>query len=293
MLNEIYPNMSNTDYHGDYGVSRSQLMTFKRSPLHFWYENISGTYIKPESSSSMNFGSALHCYLLENDKFDDQFICNTNSISIPKLPLLREVGRLVYDSMKAKIEELKAVKHIQEYEFNMQCQGKTVITKEELDKIKDIKTTLLSRNYENNLLIGGKNEHSIFWQDKESGLICKCRPDIWHESMVVDLKTTADASFKSCQSSIYRYGYHIQSAMILDGIYAATGKLLETFVFLFVEKEAPYATGIYIMDDQTIEQGRIEYKKYLLRLKECYDKDEWPSYERSIINLPRFAAFEE
>lgn len=288
-------NISNEEYHSlnpITAISRSQIMTFKKSPLHFWHQYINPHYVKPKPTHSMIFGSALHCYILEEILFKRQFSIKQNREPLPKQPLLKEVGRKAYDEARLEIDNIKKKYDQLDCLFEINSKNKTIISFEDYEKILMITDQMRKRENEKGLLFGGINEKSIFWIDQESGIICKARPDIFHENMVVDLKTTADASFNSCRNSIYKYGYHIQAAMILDGIKQATGKELDTFVFVFVEKEPPYASGVYILDADSIELGRSDYKRQLLKLKECFNKNEWPSYENSIINLPGYADFE-
>jgi hypothetical protein len=140
-----------------------------------------------------------------------------------------------------------------------------------------------------NLLSLGQNEKSIYWHDDETGILCKCRPDVLHDNMIVDLKTTSDASEKSFQYSIWKYGYHIQAAMMQDGISKILNKKIEDFIFIAVEKKAPFGIAVYILDNPSIEKGRDEYKELLVKYKECLEKNEWPGYKRRYISLPIYA----
>ena len=59
----------------------------------------------------------------------------------------------------------------------------------------------------------GKSELSFFCKDKETGLDCKARPDFILDdlSLVVDLKTTLDASPKVFRK-LAEYRYFVQAA---------------------------------------------------------------------------------
>jgi exodeoxyribonuclease VIII len=128
------------------------------------------------------------------------------------------------------------------------------------------------------------------WVDEISGLQCKCRPD-WlldDGSMIVDLKTTEDASPRGFQKSIAQWRYHCQASWYLDGLQHATGNRPEQFVFIAVEKKPPYACAVYFADQQMIEIGRETARRDLDKLNVCKAADYWPGYSDGIeqINLP-------
>lgn len=110
-------------------------------------------------------------------------------------------------------------------------------------------------------------------------------------NIIGDIKTSADASPRAFQRDIIKYGYHIQAAMVQDGINHITGKMIDTFVFIVIEKESPHAIGIYELDKESIDKGREEYK-LLLEDYIPYEKNDevkiWPGYKPTVISLPSY-----
>lgn len=142
----------------------------------------------------------------------------------------------------------------------------------------------------------GRAEVSAYWTDLETGIACKCRPDkLTDDALVIDLKTTVDASPQGFQSSIAKFKYHWQSAWYLDGIGALLGKSLQNFVHVAVEKEPPYGIGIYVLDDASIEKARQDIAALRARYAECLHTGEWPSYLAEIqnISIPNYEFFKE
>ena len=80
------------------------------------------------------------------------------------------------------------------------------------------------------------------------------KPARVNEKTLVDIKTTQDSSFYSFKGSAYKYGYDRQSAFYGDGFKA------ERFIFIVIEKSAPYNIGIYECSAEFIEEGREKYK---------------------------------
>ncbi len=131
-----------------------------------------------------------------------------------------------------------------------------------------------------------KIEKSIFWKDEETGLICKTRPDIWNDSINIlcDLKTSISANPHDFPYALKAYDYHIQAAMQIDGVFHATGQLIENFYFLVPPKKEPYMPYIYGIDQKTIEWGRREYKSALKIIKTCTEINKW-NLDRIKVNL--------
>jgi exodeoxyribonuclease VIII len=107
----------------------------------------------------------------------------------------------------------------------------------------------------------------------------------------VDLKTTQD--LRDFAKSAANYRYHVQAAFYTDVFEWATGKQLTGFEFLAVEKDAPNASRIFVLDTPSFDYGRKLYREALNTYAECLQKDEWPlpsCDEIEYITLPYWAA---
>ena len=62
--------------------------------------------------------------------------------------------------------------------------------------------------------------------------------------MVVDLKSTIDASARGFAKSVRTYGYAFQCAWYLEEGLQPNGEKPTEFIFLAVEKKAPYLTAV-------------------------------------------------
>jgi hypothetical protein len=125
---------------------------------------------------------------------------------------------------------------------------------------------------------------------------------------VVDVKTTEDASAEGFARSIANYRYHVQHAFYLDGINTMREQYkpddpfsiprpswpAKAFVFLAVEKSArvvdgvAMGVGVYVLDNESVTLGRIEYQQDIQRIAECTRAGSWPGYGDKIapIALP-------
>lgn len=251
--------ISNAEYHASDAVSRSNLMDFKKSPYHYWYAKHNDDMPEEEDSKNLLIGNLVHTLVLEPHKFNDEF----HLITQKQRPAR---GTKPHETM---IEE---------------AAGRNIITANDLKLAESICNAVVKNETCVNLLTGCKIEQSIFWTH-ESGIQCKARPDAWRDNIVIDLKTTADASFKAFQYSFLNYGYYLQSAILKRALSSLNCELSQ-FVIICVEKKPPYAVGIYILDAAALERGEQEFDDMMFKLAQCYEKNEWPCYETQFMSLP-------
>lgn len=89
------------------------------------------------------------------------------------------------------------------------------------------------------------NEASFFATDPLIGLDIKCRPDSYdpETGAIFDIKTCQDSSPRAVEADIRKYSYAIQAAFYLHTLRCA-GFKAERFIFVFVEKTAPFAINV-------------------------------------------------
>lgn len=289
----IYKDLSNEDYHAHRGsVSRSALTEFKKSPYHYWASYVKERELKPfkpeqDATDALVFGNAFHTLVLEPESFNDRYIIEPEAQEKAEKPLLlRDVGRDEFEACKARIALQKAKIESDHSEFIHKSYGKVILTNKQFAHLHEMAFAVSSNEQARETIAGAKYEHSIFWNDPETGILCKVRPDIWHEGFLADLKTAGSADARSFQSSIATFGYHIQAAMMREAIRAVHNKDLENFVFVVCEKSYPYCVVPYILEKSAMDKGLEEFQTLLRGLKECRDTNQWPGYPAQTLGLP-------
>jgi hypothetical protein len=134
------------------------------------------------------------------------------------------------------------------------------------------------------LRAGGQVQPSLFAIDEETGIPLKSRLDwLSKGNFILDIKSTvtADPDTHGFPREIAKFAYHIQAAFYLD-MCARLGMPKEVFVFLAVEKKPPYVVTPIQLDRLSINKGRSEYRRLLLKYKECVEANSWPFYSRGI-----------
>lgn len=191
-------------------------------------------------------------------------------------------------------------------EYASANEGKTILEDELFYQLINMRDAVYAHPSANKLLtkVPGKAEVSAYWHDPETGELCRVRPDWWREDgYIVDLKTTTDASPEGFAKSVANFRYHVQAPYYMEGMmYAAMQAEIDIapikgFVFLAVEKDAcvvngeSKGVGVYILDDDAIEQGRHEFRKNLNTYVRCSNENKWPGYSNKVerLSLPKWA----
>ena len=260
---EIIHGLPNADYHASAAISKSGLDKIARSPAHYK----AAQEAEHEATDAMIFGSAFHDYILLPEIFQTAYTVLPEDFN----------GRT--KDGKSYLETIKA-------------SGQTILKAEWLKDIQGMAAAVAAHPKAAALLTGGHPEVSIFWQDADTGIDCRCRPDYIHSSgIIADLKSTADAGPAAFSKSCANFRYHVQDAFYSEGFYQATGAWPRGFVFIAVEKTAPYAVACYTLDDVAKEKGRELYQQDLQTLQAAQAANEWPAYSDQIetLTLPVWA----
>jgi hypothetical protein len=132
--------------------------------------------------------------------------------------------------------------------FNEDNVGNTILTKDDHGSLIGMRNRLFSSHECMDLLSGGEAELPQVWRDEDVDVLCKCKADYWNKDkkILVDIKTTTDASPSGFKLSVKKYSYDRQSAYYSDGFNA------DRFIFIVIEKTAPYNMGIYECSGETI-----------------------------------------
>lgn len=263
--------MTESEYRQHPAISRSELWKISESPEKFRYYKDH----PQEPTPALLFGQALHKLVLEPDGFFDEFA----------------VSPVVDRRTKQGKEEWA--------EFCQSNGNKTIIDGATFEKCRDMAESLLSNPYVGKLL-NGEHEKPYFWKDDMTGEDCKCRVDsiteIKGNQIIVDLKTTADASTDAFMRSAINYGYHVQAAMYSEGVKKNTGKT-PLFVFIAIEKDPPYSVNILQADELFTKYGYDVFRELIGTYHDCKQSNNWWGYLGKYgvinnLNLPAWLAKE-
>jgi len=136
------------------------------------------------------------------------------------------------------------------------------------------------------------NEASFFATDPDTGLKIKCRPDsLWDaKGVLYDIKTCQDASPRGVAKDMVTYNYAIQAAFYLH-VMGCAGHKADQFVFVNVEKAAPYAVSTNILSPEYLAWGKQKMHETLRQIAEANQAQKWDtgwSETTNVVVLPRW-----
>jgi hypothetical protein len=180
-------------------------------------------------------------------------------------------------------------------EWALQNSGKVVLVHDEWDRLRRMVDAVSEHPLAGSLLNKGDAvmEQSILWEDEPTGLKLKSRLDCRRLSipLIIDLKTVRDISYKGLAKSVYEFGYARQCAFYKGAAEAAFG-YRHDFIFIAVEKEAPYRVRCFDLNERAMQRGWEDFRGGLDRLAECFCHDDWHSRgwdEVVSLDLPNWA----
>jgi hypothetical protein len=257
----LFPDMSEAEYRASKAVSCSALKRFDRAPaLARWPQ--------PETES-MRAGRRIHAGVLEAWQFD---------------------GRYVRTDL-----DRRGTKAWQEEESAAAADGRILLKASEYDAIALIRDAVHAHPTARELLAPGlMTETAVFWRDTLTGAACRARMDGIRRDMrlIVDVKTTGDASAWKFARTAAEMKLHWQAAWYLEGLGMAPGGFQpEAMLFIAIERDAPHLIAVYELPPPAIMAGRDQVRRALDGYLACEAAGEWPGYPPQItpLHLPDWA----
>lgn len=140
----------------------------------------------------------------------------------------------------------------------------------------------------------GRAEVSLAARCPDTGVLCRGRVDWWPEPLhdgarqqLVDLKTARSADPAAFARSVADYGYDIQDVWYEDLVMwlGAHGGRQPRFVFVTVEKTAPYFVSVSTLDAETLADARRAALAARQLLVACEVSGVWPGYPDEPVQL--------
>ena len=132
----------------------------------------------------------------------------------------------------------------------------------------------------------GNPEVSLFkrWHRNDGMVLRKARMD-WLPKYgpLVDIKTCQDARSCDFDSTMWKRRYYVQSSYYLDLHNELNPDDQRSgFVFIAVEKFAPFGIQIFNVDQADLDNGRREWQRNLALVIECMKTGIWPGYPSGV-----------
>lgn len=244
--------MTEKEYRSHPAVSRSGLWKIRESPQKFLWAKEH----PEEPTPALLFGQLFHKMLLQPTEVWGEYAVSPN--------------------VDRRTKEGKA----RWAQFEADSEGKTVVNMEMVEKCVEMCAAVRNEPLAVKLL-QGECEKPFFWVDDMTGEECKCRVDClntaYSQPIIVDVKTTTDASTEAFIRSAINYGYDLQAAMYSEGVQRNIGKK-PLFVFVAIEKDPPFAVNILQADELLLRRGYDLFREYIGIYHDCKQTGNWWGY---------------
>lgn len=248
--------MTEKEYRASPGISRSELWRLNPraggTPEKFlWAQKNPKT-----TTPAMLLGILAHKALLEPEKFDEDFV------TAPDVDRRTKDGKAAWAAFQAEAKKRTVVPYDS---WLLACKMAEAANSTPFVKA----------------LLNGKREHPIFWTDPDTGEQCKVRLDCLSDfdgtPIIIDYKTTTDATSGAFSRKSANMGYDFQSGMYSEAVEQKTG-IKPRFVFIVQETEEPFAVNLFEADDEFIQHGKDIYRELLGIYHECKTTGDWYGY---------------
>jgi hypothetical protein len=271
--------MTEVEYHADPVVGGSLSSTgartlATRTPAHFHYERHHGRPDKPD----LDYGRVAHARVLGR---------GTDVVVVVGTGKDKNAWRTDVD--KAAVAKARAA-------------GKTPIKMRENQVINEMAAAIREHSTAGPLLArAGRHESVWVWQDPATGVWCRVMADFIPDvpdgarRIVVDYKTTVDASPVGFAKSMANYGYDQQADWYSAGVQALDPRDEHPqFVLIAQEKTPPYLVTVGYPDEQALARGHHRNRRALELYRHCSAAGTWPGYSVDPVELrlPAWAARE-
>ncbi len=254
--------MPAAEYHSGPGVSKSMLDRIAQSPAHL------RAYLdspKDDPTPSMLIGTLTHLAVFEPDLFGEG---KSHHVKPEGMSFVSKDGKAWRDAH----------------------QDKPILSIEDAAGIKGMVHSVRNHPMVSVILKKGSAEQSMYAVHQETGVLRRGRADWLTEDAtgrpcIADLKTTDDAREFERKAAGFRY--HVQNAYYAD-ILDAVGVSDPAFLFIVVERNAPFGVRVVQFDTESVDLGRATYEREIALFADCQERGEWPGYDDEIttVSLP-------
>lgn len=266
----MYENIPMEEYHGNEicpgpSISSSGLRTIEaKSLFHFWYDSpLNPDRPKREEKRHFVLGRLLHELLEHGQRAWRNWHVLPDGYS--------------EHHVKKWEKEIAQARALVE-------QGVSLVRFDDAQTAEKMAKGVLSHPRGRLLFQSGIHEPTLVWKDSETGIWLRVRPDFFPNMRrwIPDYKSTASAHPDAFTRSVDNFGYHMAAALYLDGIRELFDERPEGFLFVAQEKDEPYVTEIFQLDEEAIAYGRSLNRASIRKYADALEKDRWPTYGAAV-----------
>ena len=263
MKTGIHDGISNADYHGGPGISKSGLDLIARSPLHYWSAYLDPNRVPREETDAMRLGTAIHAAVLEPDVFASGYM------PAPKVDRRTKEGKEVHAYWASTLQPDDIRCKADEYDNALSYADALKAAMARYNIVPVATEVMLKADY----MVPIKGSLDLIAED----------------GYIYDIKTTAEEATPKGfgRQLIWSDDFKLQAAWYLLLCKLNFGVRPKGFRFLVVEKEAPFLTAVFELHPDLIAEGETLMMSAIKAFEVCKSFNEWPAYPTEVITIAR------
>jgi exodeoxyribonuclease VIII len=249
--------ITDKEYFKSEGLNASALKEFAKSPAHYQ------AYINQETrkeSDAFRIGSQAHKYILEEKELNIKPACDRR----------KKEGKEIFAQFQASLD------YSTDY-----------VDDSEMEAIKQMKSNVAAHAIAKDIINPDWAEKAAFVTCPQTGLHLKCKYDCLPDTgnIIYDLKTSEDASPEKFRWSIKNFKYDLQACHYLY-VAQLLGLDMHHFVFVVVEKSAPYGVSTIAISSESLHYAQQRYFDLLSEFSLCEQRNDFTRcYPEEIIPI--------
>lgn len=241
--------------------------------------------IEDDETKARKFGRAVHCRLLEPERYTREFLVACPCQGIKKDGDVCGNTASRYDPEQGWFCGVHGKKLSEPDNY---------ISESDAEGIERIAAKVRGHDVVKLFKIAGGFEASIVWEPRP-GIQGKARLDKLINNGkvcgVADLKKTqlGKGGWSEFQRAIVNYHYHVQAAWYVDAAKQHLGLTTDPFFWwVSIEEKSPHSVGVFQADAEMIAAGREIYNEWLNKFEASMRDNSWPGYGSDIqmMSLP-------
>ena len=275
--------MEHTEYANLPGVSWSSLKDLAVSPLRFWYWWINPNRPERPTSAEMQFGSALHCAILEPDQFNERYACMLSQADFPDGLLvtmdnlrqwMRDRGKTPKGSLKSDLigqvryefeaghagEQPPLIWDLMVETADKENTGKVQLAKADWLRVIACAESLRGEPKMQELLAEGEAEKFYEAKDPQTHMLLRGLLDWVTPKYTLDVKTfqqTKERSIAKTISNALFYNGYIEQLYLYTTLRELNGEKGHLPVIAFVESVPPHEVRLQLLGPKVGGQATL------------------------------------
>jgi len=269
--------ISNDVYHGfgSPGVSRSGLALCLLCPQEFQEKHLGPQEERTEEKRiALIIGNASHTIVLEPKRFTQQYVSDFDIIQ----QVIDENPDVKSPRGTKRFKELRA-------DLIASSEGLTVLKSKEYDDVYKLVDIINTNDLARSMLTGGKAEHTLYWIDDATGVLCKDRIDLIRDDLdrpkIVEFKTIAN--IHKFRGHIGEHHYDMQAVIHFEAVHRVL-KIKAPTVFVVRQKESR-VIRFGQLSNRFLDIGHRKWRKSLDIYARCMKDSMWPGFPQEVEDM--------